>query len=159
MSNQPSCNNNNKNSVNDNKNFVQVSRYSALQLTCDTGKISFGHVDTIMESFSCWHDKLSSIIWTPVYTAPNCGTETCPICNQPRSVTAGNLAPESSHIQSFLLSCDVVFSLMMDVTSLFMSLFLAPDPSQTEVLGKFLEIYFWAVRFPPISVKRKGVRM
>ena len=37
--------------------------------------------------------------------------------------------------------------------------FLTPDPSQTEILGKFLEIYFWAVRFPPISAKRKEVRM
>ena len=44
-------------------------------------------------------------------------------CNQPRSVRAGNLAPESSHVQSFSFSCDVVFSLMVDITSLFMSLF------------------------------------
>ena len=53
MSNQPSCNNNNKNSVNDNKNFIQVSRYSALQLICDTGKIFFGRVDTVTASVSC----------------------------------------------------------------------------------------------------------
>ena len=62
-----------------------MSRYSFLQLICDTGKIFLGHIDTITGSFSCWHEKLSSIVWTPVYTAPNCGTETCPICNQPRS--------------------------------------------------------------------------
>ena len=48
---------------------------------------------------------------------------------------------------------------MVDVTSLFMSLFLTPDPSQTEGLGKLLEIYFSAVRFPPISAKRKRMRM
>ena len=48
---------------------------------------------------------------------------------------------------------------MVDVKSLFMSPFLTPDPSQTEVLGKFVDIYFWADRFPPISAKRKRVRM
>ena len=46
-------NNNNKNSVNADNNFIQVTRYSALQLICDTGKIFFGHVDTVTESFSC----------------------------------------------------------------------------------------------------------
>ena len=44
-----------------------MSRYSALQLICETGKIFFGHVDTITENFSFRHEKLSSIIWTPVY--------------------------------------------------------------------------------------------
>ena len=57
-------------------------------------------------------------------------------CNQPRSVRAGNLAPE---VQYFSFSCDVVFSLMVDVTSLFMSLFLTTDLSQTEVFGNFLK--------------------
>ena len=46
-------NNKNKNSVNADNNFIQVTRYSALQLICDTGKIFFGHVDTITASFSC----------------------------------------------------------------------------------------------------------
>ena len=46
-------NNKNKNSVNADNNFIQVTRYSALLLICDTGKIFFGCVDTIMESFSC----------------------------------------------------------------------------------------------------------
>ena len=103
-----------------------MSRYSALQLICDTGKILFGHVDTITASFSCWHEKLSNIVWTPVYTAPNCGH-------------SGKLSTGSSQVQSFSFSCDVVFSLMVDVTSLFMSLFLTTDLSQTEVFGNFLK--------------------
>ena len=36
---------------------------------------------------------------------------------------SGKLGTGSSHVQSFWLSCDVVFSFMVDVTSLFMPLF------------------------------------
>ena len=79
-----------------------MSRYSALLLICDSGKIFFGHVDTIMESFSCWHENLSSIVWIPVYTAPNLAQK--PVryqCNQPRSVRAENVAPEVVRFSPF----------------------------------------------------------
>ena len=46
-----------------------------------------------------------------------------------------------------------MFSLIVDVTSIFISLFLTPYPSQTEILDKFVEIYFRPVRFPSISAK------
>ena len=79
-----------------------MSRYSALLLICDTGKIFFGHVDTIMGSFSCSHENLSSIVWIPVYTAPNLAQK--PVryqCNQPRSVRAENVAPEVVRFSPF----------------------------------------------------------
>ena len=60
-------------------------------------------------------------------------------CNQPRSVRAGNLAPEVVRFSPFRSHVTLCFLWWWTSTSLFMSLFLTPDPSQTEILGTFVE--------------------
>ena len=52
--------------------------------------LHYGIVYTLLDSLSYRHGKLSSIVWTPVYTAPKISTETYKICiggAQPHSVT------------------------------------------------------------------------
>ena len=70
-----------------------MSKYSALPVICGTGKIF---------SWPCRHynGAIFMLTWKAIQhsmntclhctAALNCGTETCPICNQPHSVRAGN---------------------------------------------------------------------